>query len=552
MGFLDFEIQLHQLFKTEGVLSYFGTELSCLDYKDINNEVIIQENLIGFNDQTISNDILNYASERLDECTLFITKTRYFLFLIKNAKKKYVYAKEYVDFLLNEPEEAIENESDSYFTKQCLNTLLEVSGSMNIRTEEVWLKTWGYIQRYPNILLQHASKITSLITNKEREDNFIGLLNNLLLQSANTGNYSPIEQLLNDTSKNKKFPIERSAIQRRLAEAYMKKIEHEESAVRGIHFAQKAASIFKYLKDNEEENKCLAIISKYVESDNSDWEEMEINLPSEVNDAVNENIRVIKEIFCDTGTPIQERISYLSKFITIKDEKTDMSNLLYKPVALIKDVDSAANELNKSVFLQLVSVVTLDQNKVIANGNNAIRRAMELVYPMHKITTILPALEALEGSHDYSIQELKVFIKECPIISDDELIFINEALDDYACGRWIPFICVIVPSFESILRQLYLEIEGTNIQAKNTDPLVHTTVNLTNVLNNKKVRELLSEDLAQYLEYLLNSDTSSENIRNNVAHRFTNSDFYSKDRSQVLIHALVQVCARCKEMLKVV
>lgn len=550
MRFLDFERHLNQLFETEGVFSYFGSKLSDFDFEDINKEIIIQENLIGFNEQMLSNDILEYACKRLEECTLYKTKGRYFLFLIHNSKKKYHYAKEYVDFLLNAPEATIENEADNYFITQCLNTLLEVSGSMNIRKDEVWIKNWGYIQRYPNNLLQYASKMTSFITNKEREESFVGLLNDQLLQSANTGNYLPIEQLLKDTNKNKKFPIERSVIQRRLAEAYMKQIENEESDVRGIHFAQKAASIFKDLRDREEENKCLAIVSKYVESDNPDWKETEINLPPEVNEAVNENIRVIKEIFSDSDIPIQERINYLSKFITLKDEKTDKNILLYKPVSSIKDIDSAAFELNKSVFLQLVSVVTLDQNKVIANGNDANMRAKELVYPMHKVTTIVPALGALEGSRDFSIHEIKVFIKECPVVSDDEMIFINEALDDYASGRWIPFICVIVPSFESILRRLYLEIEGTNIQTKNTDALVHTSVNLTNVLNNKKVRELLSEDLAQYLEYLLNSDTSSENIRNNVAHRFTKSDFYSKNRSQVLIHALVQVCARCKQMLK--
>ncbi|MGE1115189.1 DUF4209 domain-containing protein [Priestia megaterium] len=93
---------------------------------------------------------------------------------------------------------------------------------------------------------------------------------------------------------------------------------------------------------------------------------------------------------------------------------------------------------------------------------------------------------------------------------------------------------------------MYSAIEGTNILTKNTDTLVHTTVNLTNLLNNTKVRQVITEDLANYLEHLLNNDTSSENIRNNVAHRFKQSDFYSKERSQTLIHALLQVCVRCK------
>ncbi|OIJ16495.1 hypothetical protein BKP45_21040 [Anaerobacillus alkalidiazotrophicus] len=415
---------------------------------------------------------------------------------------------------------------------------------MSIKKDEVWESVLIYLENKPHCIFSHAIRIIPFINNKDREDKFLEILYRQLMQSANIGIYRPIEQLLEETNKNKQFPVERSLMQRRLAESYMKLIKDEKSAVRVIHFAQKAASIYKQLKDKEEENKCLAVISRHIEADNPDWQQTEFEFPAEFSDALNTNIKVIQEFFSDTNINIQERISCLSKFITEKNQKLNKNILLYKPFVLISDINNTAEEFNKSVFLQLASVVTLDKNKVIANGNNNIMRAKELAYPMHQKTNILPALNALENSKDFSINEIKNLIQECKLVSDDELIFISEALDDYSKERWVPFICVIVPSFESILRRLYFEIEGTSIQAKNTDTLVHTTVNLSNVLSNKKVREILSEDFVIYLEYLLNSDTSSENIRNNVAHRFTQSDFYTKERSQVLIHALLQLCLR--------
>ncbi|PGZ92186.1 DUF4209 domain-containing protein [Bacillus sp. AFS029533] len=549
MNFLNFEKQLEQYLVNEGVFSYFGSKFNDLGYKYIDFELIIQNDLIDFREQSIDKDIIDYASKSLEECSFIKTKVRYYIFLIKNSKKKYIHAKGYVDWFLANIREIIKDAVDKYFINQSINTLLEVSGSMDIRKDDVWTSILNYLKLYPNCIFSHAIRLTAFINNKERENEFVELLNEQLIESANIGNYLPIEQLLEDSSKSKRFPVERLVIQRRLAESYMKQVKDDNSDIRVIHFAQKAASMYKLLKDSEEENKCLSMISKCLESDSSDWNETEFVLSTEINDAINENIRLINELFSNSEIKIQDRITYLSKFITIKEEETNMNVILYKPVPILKDIDRTAAEFNKSVFMQFASVVTLDQNKVISNGNDALLKAKELAYSMHKVTTILPALAALENSKDFSIEELIICFQKCPLVTEDELKFISEALVDYASGRWISFICVIVPSFESILRQLYFEIEGTDIQAKNTDTLVHTTVNLTTILKNNKVKEVLTEDFVTYLEYLLNSDTSSENIRNNVAHRITKCDFYSKERSQVLIHALVQMCERIKNKI---
>lgn len=553
MEFSEFERHLEHLFISEEVLTYFGSKLSSLDYKGIRNEIAIQDNLLDFRNDEIPEAIIEYATSCLERSTLWRPKIRYFLFLIKNLKNrsKYGCAKSFADFFIDSSEKIIKNETDIGLITECFNTLLEVCVRMKIRTDEIWDITLEHLQRHPHSIYKYVPKMMALIgANEERAEIIRSILMEQLLLDAKMGNYHPIERLLDEIIHYKKFLVEITVVKRKLAEAYMKQIENDSSAIRGITFSQKAASIYTELKDSEEETKCLSILSKHIESDSPEWHEAEHELPVEYNDGLIKKARVIQEYFSDANIPVQNRITTLAEFLTISDESNGRTEVIYRPFADKSMIEGAAEELNQSVFLQFVSVLTLDQNKVIANGNNSSLKARELSYTMHKELNTLPAINALENSQDYSIDELKNFLKNCPLVTEDEMVFMNEALDEYSKGRWIPFICVITPSFESILRELYAKFEDTDIQAKNKDSLVHTTVNLTTVLNNQKVRQVLTDDLANYLEYLLNSETSSENIRNNVAHRLTKSNFYSQDRSRVLIHALIQVTARIKSEFK--
>jgi hypothetical protein len=547
MEFSEFERQLEKLLIEEGAFSYFGSELSKLEYKEISNEIAIQDNLLGFGNSAIIEPVIDYAISCLVKSIQWNTKIRYFLFLIKNleSKRKYDCAKSFVDYFLGSPDKLLE--MNNRLITECFNTLLEVCVRMKLRTEEIWDITLEHLNRNPQCIYYHVTQIMALITNGEKAEIIKSILLEQLLVDAKMGNYHPIEGLLDDANKFKKFLVERIFIQRKLAEAYMNQIENDNSVIRGMSFSQKAASIYKDLGDREEENKCLAILNRNLDSDSPEWQEVEVELPAEQNAEFNEDISLIKQFFSDTNIILQARIGSLAQFIsTTKDSK---KVTIYTPSALNSTIESLADIFNSSVIMQIVSVVTIDQNKVIANGNNSLLKARELAYSMHKESDILPALTALENSLDYSIGEIKNFIQECPMVTEDEMKFISDALDDYSRKRWIPFICVITPGFESILRELYRILEGTDIQAKNKDSLVHTTVNLTTILNNPKVREILSDDLANYLEYLLNSETSSENIRNNVAHRIAPSVFYSQDRSRVLIHALIQVTTRIKNKL---
>jgi hypothetical protein len=547
MEFSEFERQLEKLLIDKGALFSFDSGFSKLEYKEISNEEAIQDNLLGFGYSAITEPIIDYAISCLEESTLWNTRLRYFLFLIKNleSKRKFTCAKSFVDYFLGSPEKIIE--MNIRLVTECFNTLLEVCVRMKLRTEEIWDITLEHLNRNPQCIYYHVTQIMALITNEEKSEIIKSILLEQLLVDAKMGNYHPIVGLLEDANKFKKFLVERIFIQRKLAEAYMKQIENDSSAIRGMTFSQRAASIYKDLGDKEEENKCLAILNSNLDSDSPDWQEVEVELPAESNAELNENLNLIRQIFSDTDITIQARIGSLAQFISATQDSRKVT--IYTPSAVNSTIESLADIFNQSVMMQIVSVVTIDQNKVIANGNNSLIKARELAYSMHKELSILPALSALENSQDFSIDEIRSFIQECPAVTEDEMNFISDALDDYSKERWRPFMCVIAPSFESILRELYLKLEGTDIQAKNRDSLIHTKVNLTDVLNNPKVREILSDDLANYLEYLLNSETSSENIRNNVAHRLTPSHFYSQDRSRVLVQALIQVCSRIRNNL---
>lgn len=547
MEFSEFETQMDDLCKGKGIITYFGSELADIEYQDISNEIVIQDCLMGFKHVTLNESTIAYAEACLKDSVKLRTKSRYYLFLINNLenRKKYECAKEFVDYFFEHTEEfsQIEKEDNNLLT-YCINILLEVCVRMRLRVDDIWDYLAQYLTRNPNSVYHHVINALPLLTSEERIQGIRDLTEQLLSLDAETGNYTPIENFLDNINNVKGFIIERELVLRRLAEAYMRRTEYEEnSPMIGITFSQKAASIYKQLRDNEMENKCLSVLGKFLELESPEWHESVVGLSPEENAALNEYIKTIQEIFSDTSISILERISLLARSISVGPQT------IFTPCASASTIKDVERTFDGSVFMQLVSVVTLDQEKVVANGNNSLLRAKELAYSFHNDTTIIPAISALETSQKDSTDKIVEFICSCPLVTHDEMIFITNAFEDYERGRWIPFICVITPSFESILRELYNTLEGTHIQAKNKDTLVQSIVNLTTIMNNTKVREVLSDDIANYLEYLLNSETSSENIRNNVAHRLTPSTFYSQRKSRLLVHAIILVIERIKKNL---
>lgn len=549
MEFSEFEVLLEKTCREQGTLSYFGPNLENIDYQEIKNELAIQDHLINFIQVPINESTITYAEVCLNSSNLFRTKLRYYLFLIKNLdkRKKYEWAKQFTDFFFEHIDELSQIETDdTVLLTQCFNTLLETCVQMSLRVDDIWYYLNQYLARNPNCVYYHAIQSLSLLTTEEKKQNIRDITEQQLSLDAEKGNYLPIENLMEESSKFKSFFIEKVLLQRKLAEAYINRAKHaENSPIIGITFSQKAASIYKQLGDKELENSCLADMGKFLEMESPDWHESVIEFSPQENSSINENIQIIQEIFADSSIPINQRISFLAKYIN------ESSKTIYTPVALTNSIEDVQRSFDSSVFLQLGSVMTLDQDKVISNGNNSLIKAKELAYSLHIETAILPAISTLETSQADFIEKLIESISNCPLITQDEMNFITSAFEDYESGRWIPFICVITPSFESILRKMYNTLEGTHIQAKGTDSLIHSAVNLTQILNNKKVREVLSEDIASYLEYLLNSETSAENIRNNVAHRLTPSSFYSQGRSRLLLHALILVSERIKSKFHV-
>jgi Domain of unknown function (DUF4209) len=547
MEFSEFELQLDKLCRENGTITYFGSDLANIEYQEITNEIAIQDYLIDLYQVVIDESTITYADACLDHSILLRTKLRYYLFLVNNLKnkKKFERANAFVDYFFEHTEELSQMENkDDNLLEHCINTLLEVCVRMKLRVDDIWDYIFHFLTCNPHCGYYHAIKTVPLLTSEEREEKIRDLISQQLSLDAETGNYIPIENFLEDTNNLRGFIIGRELVLRRLAEAYMRRIEvAENSPIIGITFSQKAASIYKQLRDNELENNCLSALGKFMEMESPEWHESVIEFSPEENATINENIKIIQEVFSDIEITIQERISLLSRFITIG------SKVIYTPCAVTSTIEDIAKNFDGSVFMQFGSVVTLDQDKVVANGNNSLLKAKELAYSLHNETTIIPAISALETSHEDSTDKIIESIESCPLVTDDEMNFITSAFEDYERGRWISFICVITPSFESILRELYYTLEGTHIQAKNKDTLVHSAVNLTTILNNSRVKEVLSDDITNYLEYLLNSETSSENIRNNVAHRLTPSNFYSQRRSRLLAHALILVSERIKNKL---
>jgi hypothetical protein len=292
LEFSEFEIQMDDLCREKGTITYFGSELANIEYQEIANEVVIQDCLIEFKHVTLNESTIAYAETCLKDSVKLRTKLRY-LFLINNLenRKKYQCAKEFVDYFFEHTEELsqIEKEDDNLLT-YCINILLEVCVRMRLRVDDIWDYLDQYLTRNPNSVYYHVINALPLLTSEEKIQGIRDLTEQQLSLDAETGNYTPIEIFLDNINKVKGFIIERELVLRRLAEAYMRRTEYaENSPMIGITFSQKAASIYKRLGDNELENKCLSVLGKFLELESPEWHES----VTELGDYNFDNIKIL-------------------------------------------------------------------------------------------------------------------------------------------------------------------------------------------------------------------------------------------------------------------
>jgi hypothetical protein len=186
--------------------------------------------------------------------------------------------------------------------------------------------------------------------------------------------------------------------------------------------------------------------------------------------------------------------------------------------------------------------IHLGENKVIGIADSSIQ-AKSLCYSTTFQMEIIPAMAALRNDKNFNLQFIMNYLNGCSIIKNDDFAFIEEGLEHFFNNKHISFLSVIIPTIESLLGDVFQLYNGIEVTIKKRNSHLQTTVNLTDVLKDPKVNQNLSESFISYLYYLLNDDTSTENIRNNIAHRFMGVDYYNEGRSLIVLHLLLLLAA---------
>lgn len=146
-----------------------------------------------------------------------------------------------------------------------------------------------------------------------------------------------------------------------------------------------------------------------------------------------------------------------------------------------------------------------------------------------------PVFEKIRKEHILSKEDIISFLEKSPLFEKDD-IFLKNFVDMYFNNDSISAIHLIVPQIENAFRRLIQLNNGNIIKANNYGG--HYYISLGDLLRNPIISQIYNEKIQIYFIVLL-VDPMGWNIRNNVSHGLVNSEFFSNDILDRLLHILL-------------
>ncbi|KXJ00487.1 hypothetical protein ACS49_05100, partial [Bacillus cereus] len=414
--------------------------------------------------------------------------------------------------------------------------------------QNIWDLVVGLIMKDKSDLILIMSDVVPFIESegdseiKNRYYEYIALVvNELEVQLKKEGNGNFLDRLYEEVTTVSIQTVDRNEFKERRANLALSIAEANKDQMAKMHYAHKASVIFSDINNQEGARKALAVLSESINKfGTAPQQRIPLKLGKKIINDFEENYKKVFGIFSDHNVSLENRVSDLA-FLVIRDSEINgqkVKVLFYRPFPELKTIESSEKNLSSSIASQILPSVHLGSNKVIGIDKRDIE-AKSLCYSTHFQFTTIPAMLGLKKDKDFNLEFLLNYVQRSEIVSDNDIVFIEEALEHFYNNKFISFLSVLVPTIECLLRRVYELYNGTDIATQRKDSNLQTTVNLSDILKDDKVKENLSEDFIGYLQYLLNDDTSSENIRNNIAHRLTDAEFYNEGRSLIVLHLLL-------------
>ncbi|MGP3738126.1 DUF4209 domain-containing protein [Bacillus sp. 4A_MP2] len=481
------------------------------------------------------NESVKYAKEKAGISEHPLMQFRYNWHLLKLEKKKYPYVKIVLELInSNENLKHIICKSIPLAWK-VVGFTLTVGKSMRNIHKPIWELIKDILHHGDPLLLIYTLKeIDSFIekcdSTKEQKE-YISLqvekLEKFLEENKEHDNLDRLyKEIINTTILDVKHYKEKAAA------FLLHCAESNSNTTMKIKNSRDSLTLYRNLGVKDKEIKSLGVLEDAIKSFGTESQnKVSFNLDPgtmEQFDKLNESVYFI---FSREFISIENRLSYLGSLIT------NSLGIIYRPFPNLENIEDVKKEFDSSIA-SIFDTVYLGENKVISSKNNELE-AKRLCYNNHFDLCIIPAMEALYNDKNFNRACLNEHLISSEIVKKSDRVFLEEAVDHFFNGKYISFLCVVVPTLESLLRNIYEKHNGTTILVKNNNNELQNTVNLTDILKDEKVRESFSRDFISYLQYLLNDETSSENIRNNIAHRIKDENFYSHERSLIVLHLLL-------------
>ncbi|MGF2712304.1 DUF4209 domain-containing protein [Bacillus cereus] len=557
MSFSDYENNFSKVIKTKQISAVFVSDLREMIPKE-NEEIdficesIVQYTLVGatsdlYNSEEINNSI-PYSVEKAEMAKESFMKFRYYWHLLNYEKKKMVLMQRILELI--EEDELLH---EMFYDDPCLkmnviNYFLKYGKKIKPIRQNIWDLVVELLMKDKSDLILIMSDVVPFIESEEDSEiksryyeHIALVVNELEVQLQKEGNGNFLDRLYEEVTTVSIPTVDRNEFKERRANLALSIAEANKDQMAKIHYAHKASVIFSDINNQEGARKALAILGESIYKFGTDPQQrIPLKLGGGIINDFEENYKKVFEIFSDHNVSLENRVSDLA-FLVIRDAEINgekVKSLFYRPFPELKTIESSERKWSSSIASQILPSIHLGGNKVIGIGKRGIE-AKSLCYSIHFQFTTIPAMLSLKKDKDFNLEFLLNYVQRSEIVTDNDIVFIEEALEHFYNNKFISFLSVLVPTIECLLRRVYELYNGTDIATQRKDSNLQTTVNLSDILKDDKVKGNLSEDFIGYLQYLLNDDTSSENIRNNIAHRLTDVEFYNEGRSLIVLHLLL-------------
>jgi len=134
-------------------------------------------------------------------------------------------------------------------------------------------------------------------------------------------------------------------------------------------------------------------------------------------------------------------------------------------------------------------------------------------------------------------QKFAEFIAQSPVFEKSRLPIIRRGIEAHINGDYIQAVHLVIPQIERALVGLIYKVGGSSMKPYRSGRGVMQSKSLNDALADELTRKALGEDLTIYFVATL-SHPKGMNIRNLVCHGITETEFFTKDMSERVLHTL--------------